>query len=252
MLTLLRTPMLDPLPHGFLGRTGGVSGGIFESLNVGLGSSDDARAVEQNRARAMEAVAPGCRLVTLHQIHSARCVVAQASTDAARAHADALVTNQKGLVLGVLTADCAPVLLADATAGVVGAAHAGWKGALTGVIGATVEAMVRLGARAHHISACIGPCIAQRSYEVDAGFVERFMMQDADSERFFMSGSRMAHYQFDLEGYVACRLARAGVQAVALMGADTYSQPTRFFSYRRSTHAQEADYGRQISLIALG
>ncbi|MGK2286699.1 peptidoglycan editing factor PgeF [Pedomonas sp. V897] len=257
-MTDTRTPIhrltaraLGDLPHGFLGRTGGVSEGIFASLNVGLGSSDDPARVRENRRRAAEAVMPGAHLVTLHQVHSNRAVLADAWADDARPEADGLVTNRPGLVLGILTADCGPVLLADREAGVIGAAHAGWKGALTGVLESTVALMESLGAQRERISAAIGPCISRRSYEVDEGFLRRFAESCEEAEHFFSSGTREGHYQFDLEGFVALRLAQAGVRAIEALGIDTYSQPDRFFSYRRTTHAGEPDYGRQISLIAL-
>lgn len=236
--------------HGFLGRTGGVSAGLFASLNVGLGSSDDAAHVRENRARALAAVAPGARLVTLHQVHSAQVVVAGAWDDAARPEADALVTDRPGLALGVLTADCAPLLLEDTAAGVIGAAHAGWKGALGGVIGATVEAMVALGACRGRIAAAVGPCIGRRSYEVDAAFRARFEEADPEHGAFFTDG-RAGHAFFDLEGFCLARLAAAGVTRAEGLGADTRADAARFFSYRRTTLAGEPDYGRQLSLIAL-
>ncbi len=237
--------------HGFAGRRGGVSSGIFASLNVGLGSSDDPAAVRENRARAVAAVAPGATLVTLHQVHSNIVVpVTHAMADADRPHADALVTATPGLALGILTADCAPILLADADAGVIGAAHSGWKGALHDIAGATVAAMEALGARRDRIVAAIGPCIARASYEVDAGFRDRFLADDAAHDGFFARG-RADRFQFDLEGFVAMRLAAAGVRQVVAMGIDTYPDATRWFSYRRTTHAGEPDYGRQLSLIAL-
>ncbi len=237
--------------HGFLGRQGGVSSRIFASLNVGLGSGDDRAAIAENRARALAAVAPGAALVTLHQVHSASVVAVTAPfTDPARPHADVMVTATPGLALGILTADCAPILLADADAGVIGAAHSGWKGALHDIAGATVAAMVKLGARPEHIVAAIGPCIARASYEVDAGFRDRFLAQEASHDSFFSRG-RGDRFQFDLEGFVAMRLAAAGVRSVVALGIDTYPDDVRWFSYRRTTHRSEADYGRQLSLIAL-
>ncbi len=239
------------VPHGFFGRRGGVSTGLVAGLNVGLGSGDAPAAIVENRRRAVDAVAPGAQLVTAYQVHSAQCVVAQAWADDARPKADGLVTDQPGIVLGILTADCAPVLFADAQAGVIGAAHAGWKGALGGVNDATLTAMEALGARRAQTVAVIGPCIARASYEVDAAFQARFVTDDPANDRFFMEGNRAGHPHFDLEAYVAHRLALAGVGHVALLGEDTYAQPDRFFSFRRATHAGELDYGRQISLIAL-
>jgi len=250
MVDLVTAPGLG-VAHGFAGRRGGVSSGIFAGLNVGLGSSDDPAAVRENRARAVAAAAPGAGLVTLHQVHSNIVVpVTTGFPDAQRPHADAMVTATPGLALGILTADCAPILLADADAGVIGAAHAGWKGALNDIAGATVAAMVALGARRDRIVAAIGPCIARASYEVDAGFRDRFLADAASHDGFFARG-RGDRFQFDLEGFVAMRLAAAGVQQVAALGIDTYPDATRWFSYRRTTHAGEPDYGRQLSLIAL-
>jgi len=242
---------LKGLPHGFLGRRGGVSTGLYAGLNVGLGSDDDAAAILENRRRAVEAVRFGAQLVTLHQVHSADAVAATAPwPDDARPHADALVTDRPGLLLGVLTADCTPVLLADAQAGVVGAAHAGWKGALGGVTDSAIAAMEKLGASRDRIVAAIGPVIARVSYEVDDGFARRFEEADPANERFFSPG-RQGHQQFDLEAYVAARLAAAGIARVELLGLDTYADPERFFSFRRATHRSEPGYGRQISLIGL-
>ncbi|WP_084582781.1 peptidoglycan editing factor PgeF [Sphingomonas azotifigens] len=246
-----RAGALDGVPHGFLGRVGGVSTGIVAGLNVGLGSDDLPGAVAENRCRAVAAVLPGARLTTVFQIHSADAVTVLAPFDEAlRPRADALVTNQPGLLLGILTADCAPVLLADREAGVVGAAHAGWKGAIGGVTDSTIAAMEGLGARSDRIVAAVGPCIARASYEVDAGFFRRFCEQDPANERFFADG-RPEHFQFDLEAYVVHRLARAGVRTIEALGLDTYANEDRFFSFRRATHRGEPDYGRQISLIGL-
>ncbi len=249
MIDCLVSPMLSPVPHGFLGRAGGVSTALFSSLNVGLGSSDDPAAVQENRARAVAAVLPGTSLVTACQIHSTRVITVDAPL-AIRPEGDALVTATPGLLLGILTADCAPVLFADQCAGVIGAAHAGWKGALGGVTDATIAAMEALGARRENIAAAIGPCIARKSYEVDTDFVMRFVAVDMANDRFFAQG-RGGHAWFDLEGYVAHRLRAAGLTNTHLLGEDSYSQPQRFFSYRRATHAGEADYGRQISVIGL-
>lgn len=247
---VIRSRMLDAVPHGFLGRRGGVSTGVCAGLNVGLGSDDDPDAVRENRRLAVEAVAPGARLVTVHQVHSATAIPAGTWPDDARPHADALVTNQPGLALGILTADCTPVLFADAAAGIVGAAHAGWKGAIGGVVEATVDAMERLGASRSRIAAAVGPTIARKSYEVDEAFWRRFVEADPANERFF-SGGRTGHHQFDLEGFVVSRLAAAGLARIEALGLDTYSDPDRFYSYRRASHRGEPDYGRQISLIAL-
>lgn len=246
-----RARVLEGVPHGFLGRRGGVSTGVVAGLNAGLGAGDDDGAVRENRARAVSAVLPEAKLATVYQVHSPDCVFAAAPwPDAERPHADALVTDRPGLLLGIVTADCAPVLLADREAGIVGAAHAGWKGALGGVVEATVEAMARLGADPARVAAAIGPCIALRSYEVDEAFRGRFLAADPGSEAFFAAG-RPGHRHFDLEGYVGLRLARAGVGAIEPLGLDTLSLPDRFFSFRRATLAGEATYGRQISLIGL-
>jgi polyphenol oxidase len=248
---VIRSQLLDAVPHGFLGRTGGVSQGVCAGLNVGLGSGDDREAIRENRALAVSAVAPGRRLVTVHQVHSPTAVAVHAPfPDDARPHADAMVTDCPGIVLGILTADCAPVLFADAETGIIGAAHAGWKGAVAGVVEETIAAMEKLGASRSRIRAAIGPAISRRSYEVDDGFFRNLTGKDPEFERFFGSG-REGHHQFDLEGFVAAMLAASGLTKVEALGLDTYSHPARFFSYRRSTHRGEPDYGRQISLIAL-
>lgn len=248
---VFRAKVLEGTAHGFLGRRGGYSAGLVAGLNAGLGSPDDLAAVRQNRALALAAVAPGRRLVSVYQVHSPRCVtVTRPWSDEARPEADALVTNQPGLALGIVTADCAPVLLADRSAGVIGAAHAGWKGAVDGVTDQTIAAMEALGARREAIVAAVGPCIAQISYEVDQGFVDRFCAADAANAAFFAAG-RAGHAQFDLEHYVAHRLEAAGVGAIERLGLDTYTPETRFYSYRRATHRDEPAYGRQLSLIAL-
>jgi YfiH family protein len=248
----LRAAALEGVAHGFLGRRGGVSRDYCAGLNVGLGSEDDRAAIAENRRLAIAAVAPGAKLVTVHQVHSPEVVFADAPwPDDGRPRADAMVTDRPGLALGILTADCAPVLLADAEAGVIGAAHAGWKGALGGVVEATVAAMERLGADRARIAAAVGPCIARRSYEVDEAFLRRFAEADPEHERFFADGGRGGHHQFDLEAFVVSRLAAAGLGRVEALGQDTYTQPDRFFSYRRATHRGEPDYGRQVSLIAL-
>lgn len=251
---VIRADVLDGVPHGFLGRRGGVAGGAIAGLDMGLrGMEPDDPAlapVRENRRRGAEAVLPGARLVGVYQVHGTDCVEAGDWTEAARPRADALVTNRPGVLLGILTADCAPVLLADREAGVVGAAHAGWKGALGGVTDSTIAAMERLGAHRGRISAAIGPCIAAPSYEVDAAFAARFTAEDHDNRDFFAAG-RPGHFQFDLEAYVARRLTRAGIGTVRKMGLDTYADETRFFSYRRATHRGEPDYGRQMSLVGL-
>jgi YfiH family protein len=249
---VVTSPLLIGTRHGFLGRQGGVSTGLVAGLNVGLGSADDPAAIAENRRRAVAAVAPGSRLATVFQVHSPEVVVAiEAWPDDARPPADAIVTDRPGLVLGILTADCAPVLFADIEAGVIGAAHAGWKGAIAGVTDATVIAMENLGARRERISAVVGPCIAQASYEVDEGFRARFVAADAGNDRFFIEG-RPGHAQFDLPGYVAHRLTSFDVGRVDALALDTLELSDRFYSFRRATLAGEPDYGRQISLIALG
>ena len=248
---VFRADALAGVAHGFLGRRGGVSQGLVAGLNAGLGAGDDDQAVAANRAMALAAVAPGARLATVYQVHSADCVaVTEPWADAARPHADAMVTNQPGLALGIVTADCPPVLFADLDAGVIGAAHAGWKGAMAGVTDATITAMEALGAQRTRIIAAIGPCIAQASYEVDQRFVEHFCADDPANMRCFAPG-RAGHAQFDLELYVALRLERAGLAQVERLGLDTYPDPTTFYSFRRATHLDEPNYGRQISMIAL-
>lgn len=248
---VIRTDALGGTRHGFLGRRGGVSRGVCAGLNCGLGSGDDHDDVVENRRRAADSVAPAAALVSVHQVHSAEAVVATAPwPDDARPHADAVVADRPGLILGVVTADCAPVLLADREAGVIAAAHAGWKGAVGGVLAATVAAMVGLGARADRIAAAVGPTIARASYEVDDRFRHHFLTADPANERFFADG-RPGHWQFDLEGFVVSQLAEAGVGRVEALGLDTYADPDRFYSFRRATHRGEPDYGRQLSLIAL-
>lgn len=247
----IRADALAAVPHAFLGRRGGVSIGLHSGLNVGWGSDDDRAAIAENRRRAIDAVKPGATLVTVHQVHSALAVVAEPGPDDARPHADALVTDRPDLLIGVLTADCVPVLLADPQAGVVGAAHAGWKGAIGGVVASTVEAMEKLGADRNRIAAAIGPAIGRASYEVDDAFLARFCTDDAENERFFFAGRRTGHHQFDIEAYVVSRLALAGVRRIEALGLDTYADPNRFFSYRRATHRGEPGYGRQIALIGL-
>jgi len=249
---VLTARALDGVRHGFLGRSGGVSTGLVAGLNVGLGAEDEPEAVAENRRRALAAVAPGARLVTVYQVHSPDCVtVAEPWSEQARPRADALVTDRPGLALGIVTADCAPILFADRSAGVIGAAHAGWKGAFAGVAERTLAAMEALGATRANIAAAVGPCIGPQSYEVDDAFRERFLAAERGNAGFFAAG-RAGHWQFDLLGYVAGRLERAGLGAIETLGLDTCSQEARFFSFRRSTLRGEPAYGRQISLIALG
>ncbi|MGN6155500.1 MAG: peptidoglycan editing factor PgeF [Sphingomicrobium sp.] len=247
---VIHASALGDLPHGFLGRGGGVSTGIVAGLNVGTGSKDDPEAIAENRRRAIGAVLPGAALATVYQVHSAEArYVAEPWLHDERPKADAMVTDKPGLLLGILTADCAPVLLADLQARVIGAAHAGWRGALAGVTDSAIAAMEAIGARRERIVAAIGPCIALPSYEVDAAFRERFLDSDSGNARFFDSVAGSPH--FDLPGYVRHRLIAAGIDEVEAIRLDTYANADRFFSYRRSTHRGEADYGRQISLIAL-
>ena len=251
MIDVTRAAALDGVDHGFLGRTGGVSTGNYASLNVGTGSHDDPAAVTENRRRAAHAVLPGARLATVYQVHGSDAVsILEPFDDSLRPHADALVTDRPGIALGILTADCAPVLFADVAAGVVGAAHAGWKGALAGVTDTTLMAMETLGADRSRIVAAVGPCIARASYEVDAAFRTRFVTEEAEADRFF-TDTHADHAQFDLAGYVAHRLARVGVRTIEIIPADTYAEDARFFSYRRATHRGTGDTGRQISIIGL-
>jgi polyphenol oxidase len=238
-----------PAAHGFFGRTGGVSRGLYASLNCGLGSDDDAADVAENRRRACAALGAST-LNTLYQIHSPT-VVAVDSPWESRPQADAMVTKTRGIALGILSADCAPVLFADAKAEVIGAAHAGWKGALSGVIEATVAAMEAHGARRGAIAASIGPCISQTNYEVGDEFRARFMANDAANARFFAPGTRAGHHHFDLEDFVAERLAHAGVANIVRLSRCTYAHEAGFFSFRRATHRGEKDYGRELSAIVL-
>lgn len=252
-LEALTCDLLGPVRHGFFTRRGGASSGIFEGLNCGPGSTDQTEAVEMNRARVAEAM--GGPLHGVHQVHSADAVVIDGplcdatDADGRPRRADALVTNVPGQVLTILTADCQPVLFHDPDAGVVGAAHAGWKGALGGVLEATVEAMRGLGASPRRIRAAIGPAISRAAYEVGPDFPRPFLDDDPSAARFFAPG-KDDRLMFDLPGYGLWRLRRAGAQAV-WTGHCTYSDPARFYSYRRTTHAGEADYGRLIAAIRL-
>jgi YfiH family protein len=255
---MIQSPALSELPnirHGFFTRDGGVSGGVYQSLNGGIGSRDAPANVRENRRRMAAALgAAPEQLVTAYQIHSPDVVIAERGwTREAAPRADAVVTKVPGLAIGVTTADCGPVLLADGEARIVGAAHAGWKGALTGVIEATVAAMERLGASRTRIVAVIGPMIRQPSYEVGPEFVARFHADDAANACFFTSApaGRAGHALFDLGGYIATRLNRAGLAAVKDVGLCTYAEPDRFFSYRRATHRAEPDYGRHVNAIVL-
>jgi YfiH family protein len=248
---VIRAENLGQLPHGFFGRRGGVSVGEMAGLNVGYGSSDDREAIATNRRLAVAAVLPDAELATVHQIHSAEVVVADRAWPLGeRPRADAMVTGTPNLLLGILTADCAPVLFADHDAVVVGAAHAGWRGALAGVTDATIRAMEKLGARRENIRAAVGPCIGQPSYEVDEAFRSRFVEDDPHNARFFVMGAAGKPH-FDLGAYVVHRLTAAGIGEVEALNLDTYAEPDRFFSFRRSTHLGEADYGRQLSAIGI-
>ncbi len=238
------------IAHGFFGREGGVSAGIYASLNCGPGSKDDPAQVAENRARvALVLDERPEQLLTLYQIHSAEVITVSAPFTGERPQADAFATNVAGLTLGILTADCTPVLFADAEAGVIGAAHAGWKGAFTGILENTVVAMERLGADRARIAAVIGPCIQQASYEVGPEFIARFA--PADQQQFFIASDRAGHHRFDLPGFVLAQLQRAGLRNGANLAMDTCSNPAQFFSYRRTTLRGEPDYGRQISAITL-
>jgi len=246
---VFRSDLLEGVPHGFLGRRGGVSEGEMWGLNVGYGSGDEPDRIAENRRRAIAAVLPGSSLATVHQIHSPTVVYAETAwPQEERPRADAMVTDRPGLLLGVLTADCAPVLFADEAVGVVAAAHSGWRGALGGVNEATIEAMESLGAKRERIVAAIGPSVAQQSYEVDDGFCANFLQQNAANERFFIAGPTGKPH-FDLPGYILDRLSAAGIEKAEALALDTYSDPDRFYSYRRSTHWNEPSYGRQIGMI---
>lgn len=241
------------LRHGFFTRRGGVSSGLYNGLNVGFGSQDSTESVVENRRRAMAelGLAPE-NLVTLYQIHSPTVVTATHPWERDKApQADGIVTNRPGLTLGILTADCAPVLFADREAGVIGACHAGWKGALSGVIENTVDAMEALGANRRTVTAIIGPCIAKESYEVGEEFEAQFIEQDHTTKIFFQPGVTSEKRQFDLPGFVLSRLEKAGVPQRRWVGRDTRVEEENFFSYRRSQINTEADYGRQLSAIAL-
>lgn len=251
---MIRSPLLAALPrvrHAFFTREGGVSEGLYASLNVGQGSRDDPARVAENRKRVAEALqAPA--LVTAYQIHSPDTVVATSPwTRADAPRADAIVTKTPALAIGVTIADCGPVLLADATAGVIGAVHAGWRGALDGVIESAVAKMEALGAARSRIVAAIGPLIRQPSYEVGPEFVARFREADPAFARYFVPAPRDGHALFDLPGFIALQLNAAGVGAIDDLGLDTYSDEARFFSFRRSTHRGEPDYGRLVAAIAL-
>jgi hypothetical protein len=253
---MLQAPSLSKLPgirHGFFTRAGGVSSGVYESLNGGVGSKDAPEHVAENRARMATqlGVVPE-RLLSCYQIHSPEVIVAEQPWPASeRPRADAIVTKIPNLAIGVSTADCGPVLLADAQVRIIGAAHAGWRGALTGVIEATVVAMEKLGATRTNIVAAAGPMIRQPNYEVGQDLIDRFVAVEPNNVRFFKKAARPGHAMFDLAGYVVSRLQRAGIEQIEDIGLCTYADPGQFYSYRRSTHRSEPDYGRHINAIAL-
>ncbi|MFN3933324.1 peptidoglycan editing factor PgeF [Parvibaculum sp.] len=253
MLTAKPLDVLTHIRHGFFTREGGVSKGIYASLNCGYGSDDDTENVRENRARVADKLSVEReKLLTVYQIHSpAVALVREAWTPDTAPQADAMVTATPGIALGILTADCAPVLLADQKAQVIGAAHAGWKGAVTGVLEATIEAMLGLGAERRNIVAAIGPCISQEAYEVGPEFHERFLSEDAANTRWFKPSENPGHFMFDLPGYAVARLESSGIGTVAALGHCTYQDEKRFFSFRRTTHRKEKDYGRQISALML-
>jgi len=253
MLTIGPLNDLPGVRHAFFERTGGVSEGLYASLNCGFGSGDEAERVAENRARALARLEiEDSDLVTVYQVHSNRvAVVEETWPREAAPKVDAMVTRTPGRALGILTADCVPVLLADAAAGVVGAAHAGWRGALDGVLDAAVSAMVELGAAPNRIVAGIGPAICQRSYEVGPEFPQPFIAQAESNRDFFCPASRAGHFMFDLKGYVARRLAAADIKNVQVLPCDTCAEDTRFFSYRRACQRGEPDYGRGLSVICL-
>jgi len=249
-LEILTSDLLTPLRHGFFTRKGGASSGIFAGLNCGQGSSDQAEIVSINRTRVADAMAVSKpNLVTVHQVHSAEVATVDGPLND-KPKADAMVTATPGVALGILTADCQPVLFADAQAGVIGAAHAGWRGAVSGVLTRTVEAMEALGADRKNIRAVIGPCISQRAYEVGPELLDDFLIEDQGNSRFFSAG-RGDRYMFDLPGFGLQKLREAGVGEASWTGHCTYSDPERFYSYRRTTHEGEADYGRLIACIRL-
>jgi len=252
MASHLKYPDLISAPHGFLSRQDGVSVGIYEGLNCGTGSNDDPDNVRENRRIAASLIA-GRRdtpLVSCYQIHSDQVVVVSSDWGEDRPKADAMVTNQPGIILGILTADCTPVLFEDANAGVVAAAHAGWKGALGGILEETLTAMEGLGAHRDDISAAIGPTIHAPSYEVTIDFRDHFVGEDSDAEKFFLSGKDNKHFQFDLPGYVHQIINWSDVESIEHADIDTYASDNHF-SYRRTTHRGEPDYGRQLSGIML-
>ncbi len=244
---------LDGIRHAFFTRDGGVSGGIYASLNSGIGSADDAANVAENRARMARVLGVDAdRLITAFQIHSPRVVVADAPWDVeTRPKADAIVTRTPGLAIGVSTADCGPLLFADAQARVIGAAHAGWRGAFSGVIEGTIAEMEKLGADRGRIAVALGPLIRKTNYEVSQSFMDQFLRADETYARFFVPAAREGHAMFDLPAFIESRIAQSGISRFEDIGICTYSDPDRFYSYRRSTHRAEPDYGRHVNAIVL-
>lgn len=252
---MIRVAALDApsIRHGFFTREGGVSSGIFASLNCSLSSGDDPASIAENRRLALAQLGlPSDRLVTCHQVHGAEVVIVeQPWLHEQRPRADAMVTRQKSLALGILTADCGPVLFADAEAGIIGAAHAGWRGALTGVVEATIAAMLREGASLQRLCAAVGPCIGFNSYEVGPEFPAPFLAQSPDHARFFRAAPRAGHHLFDLGSYIRARLVAAGLRQIDAAGGDTAAEANRFFSWRRTSLAGERRFGHQLSAICL-
>ncbi len=253
---MLQAPSLGKLAsirHGFFDRSGGVSQGLYATLNGGVGSDDAPENVAENRARMARALGVAAdRLITPNQIHSPKVATVDAPwTPDKRPRADALVTATPGLAIGVSTADCGPLLLADSQARIIGAAHTGWRGAFTGVIEATVAAMEKLGASRSRIVAALGPAISQPNYEVGAEFVGRFVAADSANSRFFAVSKRPGHAMFDLNGYIAARVEQADIRHFEDLRLCTYADPARFYSFRRATHLSEPDYGRHINAITL-
>jgi polyphenol oxidase len=250
-IEILRSELLQSTRHGFFTRRGGASSGIYNGLNCGTGSQDLAEAVRLNRSRVADALAvPRDRLLSMRQVHSAQVAVAAAGGWSDPPEADGAVTDQPGVALSVLTADCAPVLFHDPQAGVIGAAHAGWRGAIDGILEATLEAMEGLGAQVARVHVAVGPTLSQRHYEVGPEFMEHFADENPEFRQYFVNGPG-DRYRFDLPGFVLGRLRSAGVAEAGWLGSCTYAEPDRFFSYRRSVHAGDVDYGRLISAIAL-
>lgn len=246
----------DAIGHGFFGRQGGVSTGLYSSLNCGAGTRDNPDNIQENRQRVASAIGSSAeKLVTVKQIHSGQCVIVTGPwTVGERPDADAMVTDAPNVALGILTADCGPVLFSGQKADgspVIGAAHAGWGGALKGILDNTVQAMIAKGAVPESIQASLGPCIGPASYEVSDDFTEPFLKHSENAEHFFKAARKPGHLMFDLPGYIAWRLAQCGVKKVRISGLDTYALENEYFSYRRTTHRGEPDYGRQMSAIVI-